>query len=197
TEDGRLKLYAKLGATPAGRTQHVASDSPWNNALAHGNALLDARYGRMRRAKIQHAPVLFERASYGRCLDVFADAVQRTRHSRFRGEGNVAPEHLYPHWMWHEGLAERVPLTAAYRDTGYASLESSLAITGAQLALLALRRPKLYCLNDSFDAYAEPRVVRLVRAFLEHMLPEPSRFERARSGELGHEQVPDWRGQEQ
>jgi Stealth protein CR2, conserved region 2/Stealth protein CR4, conserved region 4/Stealth protein CR3, conserved region 3 len=177
-DDGALLLYAKPIATPRAQVAHDATQSPWNNALAYCNALLDARYGAARRGRIQHAPVVFDRESFSQFSREFARELDATRHSRFRGEKNVAVEYLYPYWMLHEGRARRVPLSTAYRHAGYASLENVSAWTWAQLAALSVLRPKLLCLNDSFGGRPNPRAEGVVRAFLERLYPVPSRFER-------------------
>lgn len=113
---GRTKLYAKLDATPGGRLAHDATRSPWDNALAYSNALLDAAHWRARRTSIKHAPVLIDRETFGRFVTPFEHAVMTTRKSRFRGPGNIASEHMYPHWLAHQGLAQRVPLRDAYPE---------------------------------------------------------------------------------
>jgi hypothetical protein len=91
---------------------------------------------------------------------------------------DVAPEHLYPHFLLAESLAVRAPLPRVYRDVSYLGLGNSPLAARLGLAWLRARRPKLFCLNDNFGAHPDPRVVRLVRRFLEDAYPEPSRFER-------------------
>jgi hypothetical protein len=178
TADGRIKVYAKLAGTPAGARSEDARLSPWNLALARSNRLLDERYGPARRRSVKEFPLCVDLASFSELERQWKGEIARTLASRFRGVHNVAPEHLYPHFLLEEGRAVRVPLARVYRDVSYLGLGNSPLATRLGLAWLRWRRPKLYCLNDNFGERPNPRVVRQVQRFLEAAYPEPSRFER-------------------
>jgi Stealth protein CR2, conserved region 2/Stealth protein CR4, conserved region 4/Stealth protein CR3, conserved region 3 len=173
----RVWLYPKLKRSQAPARRLVAGDSPWNQAVAQANHLLDERYGARARPEIKHAPVVFDRAAFATFESRFADALASTRSSRFRAQFNIAPEHMVPYFMLHEGMARGASLARSYRDTSYAALENSLALTLPQLRYLAWRKPKFYCLNDNFGTHPNPATVRHVRAFLERQYPTPSPFE--------------------
>jgi hypothetical protein len=176
--DGRIRVWAKLGGTPAGARSEDARLSPWNLALARSNRLLDERYGRARRSSVKEFPLFVDLASFAELERQWKGEIAHTLASRFRAMGDVAPEHLYPHFLLEESRAVRVPPWRVYRDVSYLGLGNSPLATRLGLAWLRWRRPKLYCLNDNFGESPNPRVVRLVRRFLEASYPEPSRFER-------------------
>ncbi len=178
TPDGRLRLWSDGRPTP-GAARRFAKDAPrWDLALAWSNHELDQRYGQAPRACVKRAPLFVDRASLRRCLDVFAAAIARTRASRFRSPGDVATEHLYPHFLWHEGLAEWVPRDQVRREVGYVGLEGVALWNALLLARLARKSPKLACLNDNFGARPSRRAEDVARRFLARTFPEPSRFER-------------------
>lgn len=152
--------------------------SPWNLALATANEMLDARFGAERRSHVAHGPLLIDRGAFERTLSAFPREIEATRRARFRGDGTVPPEYLYPHHAVKTGEADAADSAAVRRMTGYASLENLLPWTWLQLRLLDWRRPATVTLNDSFGSAPNPRVVAHVRRTLERWFPQPSRFER-------------------
>jgi hypothetical protein len=151
--------------------------SPWNRALAFSNQLLDTRYGIRRRRTVGHAPLAVDIESWQRMIDTWAEAFDRTAASRFRATGNVAPEHLYPHFLIEEGAGVEVPASDARRDVAYHPLNNVTLYQRVSLARLAGRRPKFVCMNDNYGESPNPRAVSVVRRFLERQFPDPSRFE--------------------
>ena len=107
----------------------------------------------------------------------WADAFARTSASRFRATGNVAPEHLYPHFLLEEKRGVPVPQMTAYRQTAYHPLNNVVPFQRASVARLRWQRPKFFCMNDNFGARPNPRVVALVTRALDAWFPQPSRFE--------------------
>jgi len=177
-EDGRLKVWVKLQATDSASGRHDDRKSPWEGALATSNHLLDQRYGHCRRGSIKHTPVCFDRELFAEFVSQWPEEIRRTSASRFRDRSNVAPEHMFPYWLLHEGQGVRVPLWQAYRDVSYLGCENFTPIDFFGLWNLRLRRPKWYSLNDNFGDRPNPRAVRMIQRFLDRTYPEPSRFER-------------------
>jgi hypothetical protein len=178
TPRGELLLYADGKSTPAARERDAPRRSPWDLALARANYELDLHYGSHPRPSIKRAPLLVERARFHAYRARFAEAIERTRQSRFRAPDNVASEHMYPYFLWHEGHARLLPPTQAKLSLGYVGLERFALYNALTLTRLHLRRPKLVCLNDNFE-HAPPRsAVEIVRHFLRRWFPAPSRFER-------------------
>jgi hypothetical protein len=177
----RFRLWTKREGSPGG-DQRERDVGPWNRAVAHANYLLDRAYRPEPRRMVRHAPLLIDRALYGAMVERWADDFQHTWASRFRALGNVAPEHLYPYYLWYEGRSSRVPLVRSYVDGYYQGIDNVVPQQIVQFAYLRWLRPKLYCLNDNFDARPSPFVVRLTRRYLAEAYPRPSRFERHPAG---------------
>jgi hypothetical protein len=151
--------------------------SPWNRALARSNALLDARYGAKRRRTVGHVPLAVEKTSWQQMIDQWPDAFAETMRSRFRATGNVAPEHLYPHYLLEEGRAVTVSRFARGRAAAYHPLNNVPLFQRLNLARIGWQRPVFLCLNDNFGDRPNPRSVARVARALEAWLPTPSRFE--------------------
>lgn len=175
---GRPLVYPKPWATSAPSRREAADLSPWNLALAYSNHLLAEQYGARRRVSVNHAPLAVDVESWGAMIDRWPDAFNRTSASRFRARSNVAPEHLYPHMLLEERLGARVPLATALRQTAYHPLNNVLTYQKIGLRRLRWQKPKFFCLNDDFGERPNPRVVEIVRQFLDGWFKGPSRFER-------------------
>jgi stealth protein CR2/Stealth-like protein len=174
---GRVLVYEALRGTPGGARLHARGVSPWNLALAYSNALLDERFGRRRRGQTKFAPLAIDRQSWTDMIDAWPEAFARTSASRFRAEENVAPEHLYPHFLLATGRGVRVPASRTLRHAWYHPINNVGLLQRAGFARLARFAPKFVCLNDNFGARPDPRVVRIVREALDRWFPRPSRFE--------------------
>jgi stealth protein CR2/Stealth-like protein len=150
--------------------------SPWNRALAYSNHLLDERYGTKRRRTVNHSPLPIDVESWRAMIAAWPDAFAHTASSRFRATGNVAPEHLYPHFVVEEGRGVVVDGHAA-PSSAYHPLNNVTLYQRAGFARLTWRPPMFICLNDNYGARPNPRAVAVARAFLNRMFPTPSRFE--------------------
>jgi len=177
-EDGRPLVWTRRQRTPTRARLDPARSSPWNLALATANAALARELGTARHAYIIHGPRLIDRRSYQAMVDRFPREFAATRASRFRADGNVPGEYLYPHYLLALGQAVAASRAESRWMEGYASLENFAHWTWAQLAFLEWRRPRTITLNDSFGDCPNPRVVRLVRSRLERWLPAPSAYEK-------------------
>lgn len=175
--DGRPYVHFKPRKVKAAAQLDAKHSSPWNLALANASAALADRFGGGPRNHVIHGPKLLDvKACAAMCRD-FADLIETTRASRFRGTNNVPPEFLAPHYAVETGAAVRAPQALSNRVQGYASLENLTAWTRAQLAWLALRKPHTLTLNDSFGDAPNPRAEALIRARLNAWFPDPSPFE--------------------
>jgi len=177
--DGRPLVFEKRAATPRHDTiRDPAAERPWNLALAEANRLLDETFGTRPRGYVNHVPLLVSKREWGAMVDRFPDAFARTRASRFRAAGNVAPEYLYPQLMQAEGRAVRASVTAIAQSCGYVPLEDVWPVTAYALWKVGRRQPKWVTLNDNFGKHPSRVAERLARRFLTGALPQPSRFER-------------------
>ena len=178
TEDGRIRVFRRRRKTPRIESLDPVKSSPWNLALARVNELLDARYGPKPRYDVNHSPLLIDRDDWTDMLEMWSQEVERTRQSRFRAAGNIAPEYLYPHAMVELGRGVFAPISGLLSEMAYAGLENFYPLTFYQLLRLGLSRPKACTLNDNFDQFPNPSVERMVRRTLLKWFPTRSSFER-------------------
>ncbi|MFO1131837.1 MAG: stealth conserved region 3 domain-containing protein [Hyphomicrobiales bacterium] len=179
SREGRHFIFPDRHWAPHYRTAAERSgQKPWNLALSTSNELLDARYGAARRRQVNHVPLVIEKQSWQAMLDLFPDAVARTRSARFRAEGNIAVEFLYPYCMLAQGKAEFADARRTRASSGYLPLEDFWPLTAWKLREIRKRRPKWATLNDNFGSVPNRHAERIVRQALEEWFPEPSPFER-------------------
>jgi hypothetical protein len=174
---GRVRVYEAMRGTRRGDQQDAPDVSPWNLALACSNALLDARFGSRRHRQLKFAPLAVDCASWIDMVNTWPNAFARTSASRFRSAGNVAPEHLYPHFLLATGRGARVPRTTMLRHAWYQPLNNVTPLQIAGMARLRWFAPKFACLNDNFGARPNAATVRVVKRALERWFPAPSAFE--------------------
>jgi len=176
-DDGRPRVWLKRRVTRAPAHRHDERISPWNRALAYSNHLLDERYGTKRRRATSHTAIAVDVESWRAMIASWPDAFARTSASRFRATENVAPEHLYSHFLLEERRGVAVPTIDVRRQSAYHPLNNVVMFQHASLLRLRLQRPKFFCMNDNFGERPNPRVVAIVGAALERWFPTPSRFE--------------------
>ena len=176
-ERGRPRVFLNWLGARGPNDRHDERLSPWNRALAYSNLLLDERYRPRRRTTVSHTPLPVEIDSWRAMIRAWPDIFARTSSSRFRASGNIAPEHLYPHYLLEEGLSTPVPRMTMRRETAYHPLNNVLPFQRVNLRRIAWQRPKFLCMNDNFGDRASTRVVALVRRTLDRWYPRPSRFE--------------------
>jgi hypothetical protein len=175
--DGRVLVYEALRGTPSADRQQATGVSPWNLALATSNALLDARFGRKARRQLKFAPLAIDRARWCEMIDTWPDAFARTSASRFRADGNVAPEHLYPYFMLESGRGVRVSRTTMMRHAWYQPINNVTPLQALGMGRLRWFGPKFACLNDNFGAHPRAAAVDAVKRALQRWFPAPSPFE--------------------
>jgi hypothetical protein len=174
---GRPRVYLRWRTTAGPERREDSRASPWNRALACSNHLLNQRYGLKPRRAVRHVPLPIDLESWCAMIACWPEAFRGTSASRFRATGNIAPEHLYPHFLVEEGRGVATPPHAAMRLAAYHAVNNLMPLQRAGLARLRWQRPKFMCLNDDFGARPHPRVVEFVIRTLERWFPHPSRFE--------------------
>lgn len=179
SKGGRPLVFTRASRTKSRDELDPASASPWNLALATANAALERDFGTTRHSYMIHGPCLIDRALFQAMIDRFPEEFAATRASRFRADGNVPGEYLYPHYLLATGAGAVASRAESRRMEGYASVENLLAWTWLQLKMLEWRKPQTITLNDSFGDYPNPRVVRLMRRTLNRWFPTPSPYEKA------------------
>lgn len=177
--DGRLKVFEEPHAAP--RLEEISDPSRaggWNLALAHSNALLDQKFGKKARSQVNHSPLLIDKFDWAETLALFPESAAATVRSRFRSEGNLAPEYLYPQRLLAEGRAHFVKHRQARETVGYVPLEDFWPITAWRLRQVRRRRPKWVTLNDNFGQVPNARTVAMMRRQLHDWFPDACSFER-------------------
>ena len=153
---------------------------PWNLALSTSNELLDRQYGHAIRRQVNHVPLLIDKQPWQDMLDLFPDAVAQTRSTRFREDGNIAVEFMYPYFLLSQDKAEFADARRSRASSGYLPLENFWPITAWKLRQIKRNKPKWATLNDNFGKRPNRHTERLVRDALQEWLPDPSSFERTR-----------------
>lgn len=176
--ENRLRVHNRIGHTPDARLRHCKDLSPGNASRAHTNHLLNEAFGYRKRPTFNHAPVFFDQDCYREMLARWPDDFRRTATSRFRAAQCALPTYMYQHFMLETGRGVNVPTLRTYREVYYHGLEENIPWTWAGLIFPKLIRPKTMCFNDNWGDAPDPRLPRMVRAFLEKTFPLKSPFER-------------------
>jgi hypothetical protein len=175
---GRLRLFRRFGRTPDASLRDAPGLTPWNASLAHTNHLLDTAFGRARRPTFTHAPLFIDRDWWAEMVARWPEDFARTEQSRFRSPHNVVSSFLYPYFLLGTGRGVEVSRWRTYRNTFYFGIENYTIYAQWKLALERVIGAKTLCLNDNFGDKPNPRVVKLVKAFLDRKYPVASAFER-------------------
>ena len=149
----------------------------WNKAVSFCNFLLDQKYSYKRRRSVNRIPLMVEKSMWNAMIDNWHGAFTYTRKSKFRSMYNIAPEYLYPYYLYYENKAVMENIVETYKKSFYLGLDNNFLITSAGLKLINLLRPEMYCLNDNFGSDPDSRIVEYIRMFLENYYPEKSSFE--------------------
>lgn len=171
----KLELQWRAGRFPSGPPR---PDDPPHVARARvTQALLDRRYGRRLRLWPIHQGRMGRRSS---CEAMYADplfagALEAASAARFRRTDVIIPILLQFFVALHTGAAR---LTA--RSSEVIPVLADLERTERGFAAVRARRPAQLCVQDGVGDEA-PEVIAALQAFLEELLPGPSRFERDRA----------------
>jgi Stealth protein CR2, conserved region 2 len=179
TGDGRTFVFPwKYWVPQLSQIGDPAREKPWNLALARSAGLIDQRYGEARRRQICHMPILIRRADWQAVMESFAEAIDQTRRSLFRANGNVDPASLYLWTLLAEGRAILMDESSARKVAGYVPLEDFWPLTFFSLLKAKARGLRWITLNDNFGLQPSRIAERLVRRQLQAWYPDPSSFER-------------------
>ena len=120
---------------------------------------------------------MVEKSAWNEMIAAWGKDFCFTRKSRFRSQYNIAPEYLYPYFLYYEKKAVFAGLVNTYKKSFYLGLDNNYLITSTGLRLIKLLRPPMYCLNDNFGTDPDSAIVKYIREFLENFYPEKSSFE--------------------
>ena len=175
TADGRIRIYLERDVTPAGEERDALAD-PYGRIIANTNRYLDGRFGQARRRHFRHGPVLFQKDLLAKDEPEIRQSIQ----NRFRCPTDIALDYGYCQTVLSDPAvpAVAVPLWEVYLRTVFAMVNNDLKQQKKNLRWIRWLRPRFYCLNDDMGANPDPRVLRLVRGFLDACYPEKSAFEK-------------------
>ena len=177
--DGLLWVFEERHVAPS--FEQIAKpekESAWNLALAQSNQLLDQRFGFSVRHQVNHVPVLIDKTMWEQTLNLFPKAFEQTVRSRFRSQGNFAPEYLYLQRLISEGKARLADRQQTKAAAAYVPLEDFWPVTAWWLWQVHLRQPKWVTLNDNLGKKPSRITEAIMRRRLQTWLPAPCLFER-------------------
>lgn len=155
-----------------------ANSSPWNLALGHADQDLTKEFGAKRRFQSIHGPQLFDKELWGQIIEQYPALFEATRAEKFRSAKAVPPEIFIPLHCIENGKAHLAPNHVAQKVEGYVSVENFALWTWAQLKRVDMRHPLSIALNDSFGDNPNPRVVKMVKRWLNAKFPNPAPWEK-------------------
>lgn len=129
---------------------------------------------------IEHTPILINKFFWGNAFSLFPDKTEATRQSRFRDDRNFFPYKLYRYYMlkYQKEVSRPVPITELIKISKFHKLTNNLKKQQRFFDKMYKESPKFYCMNDDMRDNPNPKVVKLVREFLENKYPIPSSFEK-------------------
>ncbi len=128
---------------------------------------------------IEHQPILINKDYWKEAYTLFPEKVERTRLSRFRKDTNICPYKLYRYYMLKHKREESKPvkITELKDEFIFHKLTNNLKKQEQFFQKMKTSAPDYYCLNDDLRDNPNPKVVRLVKNFLEQKYSVPSSFE--------------------
>jgi hypothetical protein len=174
---GRLRVHRRIGSTHDASRMNEPSLTPGNASRAYTNHLLNEAFGPARRPTFNHAPLLMDREALREMRARWPEDFARTAASRFRAPRCIITTYLYQHYMLNTARGIEISIPRTYREVYYHGLEENIPWTWLGLLFPRLIRPKTMCFNDNWGENPNPRLIAMVRAFLEKTFPVKSPFE--------------------
>lgn len=170
--NGVAKFFLSRATLPAGPP--TVDDLPHEAARKHARALVTSRYGHTPTQAFKHTAIAQVRSLNHELEERYAEAFARTASHQFRSVDDLETVS----WLHnYAGFFERRTRPGAIRYD-YFNIVERAALDRLEHRL-AGQSVDCLCVNDADegDVDEEERVSRLL-AFFEHLLPEPSSFER-------------------
>lgn len=129
---------------------------------------------------IEHQPILINKRYWEEAYSLFPDKTERTRQSKFRDDRNLCPYKLYRYHMLknHREESDPVWITELNKVFRFHKLTNNVKRQQSFFEQMKKDSPDFYCLNDDLRDNPNPKVVTLVKEFLEKKYPVPSSFEK-------------------
>lgn len=176
-DQNRLRVHRRVGFTHDASRKDEIGLTPGNASRAYTNHLLNEAFGHQPRPTFNHAPLLMDQPVLQEMRERWPEDFALLAASRFRAPRRIITTYLYQHYMLNTGRGIGVSRRHTYREVYYHGLEESIPWTWAGLLLPRLIRPKTMCFNDNWGANPKPRLIAMVKNFLEKTYPVKSPFE--------------------
>lgn len=135
--------------------------------------------------RIEHTPILIDRALWEEMLAAYAPGVEYTRGNKFRKADDFRFDKLYRQYLLAR-RRERIvvePASRLLRYHRFHKIENWYWWQKRAIERLRLNPAKFYCLNDDQGIRPNPRVSALISNFLEEQYPTLSSFEKGTVGD--------------
>lgn len=128
---------------------------------------------------IEHQPVLINKKYWEEAYTLFPKKTEKTRQHKFRSDHNLCPYKLYRYHMLkhHRDGSNPVWITELIKIFRFHKLTNNFRKQQSFFEKMKRNSPDFYCLNDDLRGNPNPKVVELVKEFLDQKYPAPSSFE--------------------
>jgi hypothetical protein len=128
---------------------------------------------------IEHQPILIHKEYWEEAFTLFPEETEKTRRSKFRKDRNLCPYKLYRYNMLenHREDSDPVWITELKKIFKFHKLTNNVRAQQVFFEQMREKSPDFYCLNDDLRDNPNPKVVKIVKEFLNQKYPAPSAFE--------------------
>lgn len=128
---------------------------------------------------IEHQPILINKNYWEEAFKLFPQETEKTRQHKFRDDRNLCPYKLYRYHMLkhHREESDPVWINELNKVFKFHKLTNNVEKQQAFFNKMLENSPEFYCLNDDLRGNPNPKVVKLVKEYLEQKYPVPSSFE--------------------
>lgn len=129
--------------------------------------------------RVEHNPILYKKSFIEELQRHYSALFHETRASRFRRDDNITMQKVFKQWMLthHRNLANPISVFQLSKIHTFHKIKNNFTRQLRALEKLENKKPKFYCLNDDQRDHPNPKVVKLVKDFLERKYPDKSQFE--------------------
>ena len=128
---------------------------------------------------VEHQPLFFKKSYVEDLQNHYQDLFHESRLTKFRRGSNVTMQKVYKQWMLthHPDKSKAIKLKQLLKIHTFHKIKNNYKKQVKALSKLKNKAPKFFCLNDDQRDPQNPKVIELVRNFLEQQYPKKSEFE--------------------
>ncbi len=129
---------------------------------------------------IEHTPLFIKKDFWKGMTELFPEKQHQTRCNKFRQPGDLMTYKLYRYYMLSKQSAESITISLPdlLKINTFHKITNNLSSQQRAIKNLEAKKPKFYCLNDDQRDNPNPKIVQLIKDFLNRQYPEKSSFER-------------------